>query len=174
MMREEGNWVQWDGVEKQEIPFADRPCDEIVPGLWMGGHDYFPGVGWPVVIEDEFIHVFSLYRRLGHGPSAGVPHDFLRLWDGKADAADLHRVREFADRVYRRYMASPRSSKILVRCQAGYNRSGLVVAFVLLRLGMDPVTAVDLIREKRGPWALCNAWFVSYIDEEWSRINDGK
>jgi hypothetical protein len=167
---DEGNWVPWDESDVKAIPYADRPYDEIVPGLWMGGHDYSPAA-WPVVVGDEFVHVFSLYRRLGHGPAVGVPHDFLRLWDGKADTGDLHRVREFADRIHDRYMASPRSSRILVRCQAGYNRSGLAVAFVLLRLGMDSVTAVDLIREKRGPHALCNAWFVSYIDDEWRRIH---
>lgn len=170
-MSDESNWVPWDEAQElPKIPYADRPYDEIIPGLWMGGHDYGPE-GSPVILGFEFDHVFSLYRRPGHGPAVGVPHDFLRLRDGKADAADLHRVREFADSVHRRYMASTRSSKILVRCQAGYNRSGLVVAFVLLRLGIDLVGAVDMIREKRGPHALCNAWFVSYINDEWSRIH---
>lgn len=170
-MSDEGNWIPWDEAQElPKIPYADRPCDEIIPGLWVGGHYYGPE-GSPVILGFEFDHVFSLHRRLGHGPAVGVLHDYLRLWDGKADAADLYRVREFADSVHRRYMASARSSKILVRCRAGYNRSGLVVAFVLLRLGMDPVTAVDLIREKRGLHALCNAWFVSYIDDEGARIH---
>lgn len=168
MSEEPGTWIPWDQVESPSIPYADRPCDEIIPGLWMGGHDY--GDGLPVVIWDEFVHVFSLYRRPGHGPAQGVPDDFLRLWDGKADAADLSRVRDFADRVHARYMSSARSSNILVRCHAGWNRSGLVVAFVLLRLGMDSMTAVDLIREKRGLHALCNAWFVVYICNEEARI----
>lgn len=180
MTREEGNWVPWDGTEAKEIPYADRPYDEIVPGLWMGGHDYGPE-GLPVVVGDEFDHVFSLYSRYGHGPDEGVPHDYMHLWDGLASEGDLDRVRNFAGRVHDTLMWFHQQDavdggrrKALVRCQAGYNRSGLVVAFVLLRSGMDPVTAVNLIREKRGPHALCNAWFVSYIDDEGARIHGSR
>lgn len=175
-MSDEGAWVPWDGVEEQAVPYADRPYDEIIPGLWMGGHDYGYG-GKPVVIGDEFDHVFSLYQRYGHGPDDDIPHESMRLWDGKADEEDLERVRGFADRVHDTLMWFHRQNasdggnrRVLVRCQAGYNRSGLVVAFVLLRSGMDAVTVVDLIREKRGPHALCNAWFVAYISEEEARI----
>lgn len=181
MTREEGNWVPWDGTEAKEIPYADRPYDEIVPGLWMGGHDYFPEVGWPVVIGDEFDHVFSLYARYGHGPSEPVPDEYMSLPDGKLGSTQLDRVRNFAGRVDDTLMLLHQQNALdggdrglLVRCQAGYNRSGLVVAFVLLRCGMDPVAVVDLIREKRGPHALCNAWFVSYIDDEGARIHGSR
>jgi hypothetical protein len=176
MTREEGNWVPWD-ASLPVVPYAERPYDEIVPGLWMGGHDYGFG-GHPVIVGDEFDHVFSLYSRHGYGPDEGVPHDYMRLWDGKADERDLNRVRDFAGKVHdtlmwfhQRNALDGGERKLLVRCQAGYNRSGLVVAFVLLRSGMDPVTVVDLIREKRGDYALCNAWFVAYISDEWGRIH---
>jgi protein-tyrosine phosphatase len=57
------------------------------------------------------------------------------------------------------------NKKVLVRCQAGYNRSGLVVALVLLRLGYTADDAIALIREKRSEHALCNELFVEYIQD---------
>jgi protein-tyrosine phosphatase len=51
----------------------------------------------------------------------------------------------------------------LVRCHAGYNRSGLVVAQTLIELGDDARDAVQLIRQRRSPWALHNELFVQYL-----------
>jgi protein-tyrosine phosphatase len=50
-----------------------------------------------------------------------------------------------------------------VRCQYGYNRSGLVIAQTLMELGMDAVSAIDLIRRRRSPWALHNLIFEQYL-----------
>jgi protein-tyrosine phosphatase len=41
--------------------------------------------------------------------------------------------------------------RVLVRCQAGVNRSGLVMALVLMLDGMDAHDAIALIRERRAP-----------------------
>jgi hypothetical protein len=175
MSEEQGAWVPWDDSVKP-VPYADRPYDEIIPGLWMGGHDYGPD-GSPVVIGNEFDHVFSLYQRHGHGPDEGIPHEYVRLSDGKLSEGALDRARDVAGKVHDTLMWFHRQNaldggdrKILVRCQAGYNRSGLIVGLVLLMSGMDAVSVVDLIREKRGGYALCNAWFVAYICDEEARI----
>lgn len=48
----------------------------------------------------------------------------------------------------------------------GYNRSGLLAAFILLRLGVKADDAIDLIRQRRSPFALCNAHFVDLIGVE--------
>lgn len=51
--------------------------------------------------------------------------------------------------------------KVLVTCQMGLNRSGLIVADTLLRTTtMSPVQAIRLIRSRRGPLALSNPAFV--------------
>ncbi|MFV2121828.1 hypothetical protein ACE14D_26715, partial [Streptomyces sp. Act-28] len=52
----------------------------------------------------------------------------------------------------------------LVRCFAGYNRSGLVVAHALHVLTGGPASEViALIRRRRSPWALHNRLFVRYL-----------
>lgn len=50
-----------------------------------------------------------------------------------------------------------------MRCDSGYNRSGLVTAQCLLELGQDAGAAVYLIRRRRSPWALNNGTFQQYL-----------
>jgi protein-tyrosine phosphatase len=51
------------------------------------------------------------------------------------------------------------------KCQAGLNRSSLVVALVLLKEGYSATDAIDLIRKKRSKYALFNTYFVDFIYE---------
>ena len=53
--------------------------------------------------------------------------------------------------------------RVLVRCQAGYNRSGLVVALALMRLGFTGQDAVARVRIARGPYALSNPHFLARL-----------
>jgi protein-tyrosine phosphatase len=53
--------------------------------------------------------------------------------------------------------------KVLVRCQAGINRSGLVVALAMLRMGWTADAAIARIREVRSPYALFNQSFTRYL-----------
>ena len=50
----------------------------------------------------------------------------------------------------------------LVTCFAGRNRSGLVAGLALAEIGLDPLRAISLIRERR-PRSLTNQWFVDLI-----------
>lgn len=52
--------------------------------------------------------------------------------------------------------------RVLVHCAAGYNRSSLVVAKVLMRRGLTATQAINLIRKVRKP-ALSNELFVQYL-----------
>lgn len=147
------------------VPFCESPWNEIVPNLWMGGHDYMPLPGQIVdaVVGDEFDLVVSLYERWGCGPDPGVGRRYLRIPDGQLTDEDMAGVRELADLTA---AAVQRGHRVLVRCQAGYNRSGLVTALTLLRLGHAAGEAVGLIRTRRSPFALCNETFVGYIHAE--------
>ena len=53
--------------------------------------------------------------------------------------------------------------RVLIRCQAGWNRSGLVMALTLIKDGYDPQAAINLIREKRVPEALSNRTFERWL-----------
>jgi protein-tyrosine phosphatase len=50
-----------------------------------------------------------------------------------------------------------------VHCQAGLNRSSLVIARALILSGMPSVAAIALIREKRSPACLSNPSFERWL-----------
>lgn len=139
------------------VPFARDPWNEIIPGLFQGGHDYAEG---GVIVRDEFDLVVSFYERTGHGPAAGVQHTFYRIPDGMLTANERADLEEIALNVG---IAIEAGRRVLVRCQAGYNRSGLVVALALILLGHTPDDAVRLIRRQRSPYALFNQNFLGYL-----------
>ena len=158
------------------IPYATTRWDEIVPNLYQGGHDYDPrygGAGYAhaVTVADEFRLVISLYNRgRGYGPAGGVEHVVHEIPDAELDADDLEALRGLASLAAESVMDG---HPTLVRCQAGYNRSGLVVGLALIQLGRTAAQAIALIRTRRSPFALCNPAFVDYLhDAATERINN--
>ena len=71
--------------------------------------------------------------------------------------AELEKIADYA------YLDWKAGKKCLVRCQAGINRSGLVVALILMRDGMSAEDAIALIRTRRSEYALENVHFVEYL-----------
>lgn len=63
--------------------------------------------------------------------------------------------------------AARAGASVLVTCNMGLNRSGIVIALALVQLGLRPAEAIDLIREKRrsvrGIAPLSNRWFVDRL-----------
>ena len=90
----------------------------------------------------EVIH--APFDDSGHGPT---PAEVQIAWRA-------------ARRVVRRLRTGKR---VLVTCAMGWNRSGLVVGFVLITLGLAPAQAIDVIRMARGPTALSNKHFVRLL-----------
>jgi protein-tyrosine phosphatase len=113
------------------------------------------------VVGDEFDLVVSLTARDGYGPAPGVEHVVARLADAVLDPHGEARVQELGALVA---SAVEDGRTVLVRCSGGLNRSGVVVAEALVRLGRPPDEAVDLVRAARGPWALTNPGFVAYLN----------
>lgn len=142
------------------MPLCATPWDEVVPGLWQGGHDVRSQSATACVVGDEFDLVVSLATRPGHGPADGVEHVVARLADAGVDAATAARLDELAS-VVADAVADGR--RVLVRCSGGLNRSGLVVGLALLRAGRTPAEAMALVRAARGPWALTNPGFVTHL-----------
>ncbi len=145
-----------------EVPSPRNRWDEIVPGLSMGGHEMRGrgGPAEPVVVRAEFEVVCSLHTSPGHGPSPGVEHHVLEIPDAPLSEEQLAEVRRM---VWLAHTSLAVGRSVLVRCHSGYNRSGLVVAGVLMLGGYGAEEAVALIREQRSPYALHNSTFVKYL-----------
>ncbi|MER5445956.1 dual specificity protein phosphatase family protein [Streptomyces sp. NPDC002766] len=148
--------------KQPDVPAPDGPWNEIVPGLWMGGHEFRGRTGQveTVVVRDEFDLVQTLLRLPGYGPDPGVEHHVWPIPDGPLDGTQLAGVIRLARAASE---ALDEGRKVLVRCYHGYNRSGLVVAHALVRRGHPAEEAIRLIRARRSPWALHNDLFVDYL-----------
>jgi hypothetical protein len=152
-------------VIRDEAPSWD--ASEILPGLFMGG-----------TADHDVVHV-AARRRYDFGRPR--PYDVvvtLYAWaqpvsweveelrygfgDGEIGGIDLGRVIRAAGWAWQRWRAGDR---VLIRCQAGLNRSGLVTALVLMCEDYTADDAIRLIRERRSPWALCNRSFADWLIE---------
>lgn len=137
---------------------------EILPGLWQGGTDDFDTVDFPKNFprlneRKQFDSVATLYAA-AQPMGWGVAERRFGFPDAELDEKYLPEIHSIADWVHGEWKSGKR---VLVRCQAGANRSGLVSALVLIREGMNAEQAIALIREKRFSYALFNQNFVTYL-----------
>lgn len=133
------------------VPLATKVGDFLGGELWHGGCiDGTPA---------DFDAIVSLYPWERHrvDPAKTVRIEFP-LFDeaGEVPEAD---VEWLADRV-EDFLADRK--RVLVHCQAGLNRSSLVVAKVLDKAGVGE-DLVEFIRERRSPACLCNADFAAWV-----------
>jgi len=146
------------------LPHQDL-YSEILPGLWQGGtHDFdtleFPKE-YPIwKTEKQFDSVATLYA-VAHPVGWGVAERRYGFPDSVLSAQDIPEIHSIADWAFEQWKSGKR---VLIRCQAGWNRSGLVMALVLIKHGLNPRDAISLIREKRSPHALCNQDFVNFLE----------
>lgn len=112
-----------------------------------------------------FDSVVCLY---GHANPIGyyVREQRFGIADAELDEESKPEIRQLADWLHSEWKSGKR---VAGKCQAGWNRSSLVVALVLLKEGYSAHEAINLIREKRSPNALCNQNFVSFINEVYER-----
>ena len=137
---------------------------EILTNLFMGGTD-----------DEDVIHIPArIYSRREDLPfdSIVTMYAWARPADwnvqefryGVPDASikdiDLNRLRQAVEFGYDRWKQGDR---LLVRCQAGLNRSGLVMALILIKDGFTPYQAIDLIRQRRTGIALFNENFANWL-----------
>lgn len=125
--------------------------------LWMGSA---PKCGtklreqWDVVVlcAMEYQLPASCFRGV---EVVGVPLD---------DAIPSREEIRLAQRAAAHVAAALRAGRrVLVTCWMGRNRSGLVVALALVRLGASPNVAIEMVRRARGEHALSNPAFVELI-----------
>jgi hypothetical protein len=134
-------------------PRIAAPWHEIVPGLWQGAGTTVPE-GFDIVLTCSR----SAARR--HPPREAA-HWQLLFRDGRR-VPDGDEIWVWAQRLNDELN---RGRRVLVRCKAGLNRSGLLVAATLVVRGASPDEAVARIRQCRGPRALNNRHFVRWLRE---------
>jgi protein-tyrosine phosphatase len=137
-----------------QFPFAK--WSEILPGLWQGGSR-----SWDVVERTSFDSVYTLYHEAA-GVGLGVKEIRYGIYDHDMTDFDPADLDVLVDNAHADWKAGKR---VLIRCQAGLNRSGLVMALVLIKDGHTPAEAIALIREQRGEAALCNPIFEQWLLE---------
>lgn len=151
-----------------EVDYPVNRFDEVSPNLWIGGHVMRGKYGGPRSVEvrreDGFDHVFSLYiDRHSRLPGNVKVHTIGEINDGMYPSPREEQIIEYlADNVV---FSTGGGWKVLVRCQAGYNRSGIVIARALMRMGDTAADAIAAVRKARGSDALCNPHFVKYLEQ---------
>lgn len=145
--------------------YADPLWSEVLDGLWQGGtHDLDVGkqLEVPMITIREFDTVITMYAYAN--PVDWFVKEFrYGVWD-----SDINKMntQELLDIVRVAHSDWKKGKKVLIRCQAGWNRSGLITALVLIRDGMDARKAIDLIRKTRSDSVLCNRSFEKFLIEQ--------
>ncbi len=138
---------------------------EILPALWQGGTEdddsiYHGQKRLPTISDPRpFDAVVSLCAYTQ--PVGWLTKEFRYAFaDGPVEPDVYEEVERIADWAYLEWKSG---SRVLIRCQAGLNRSGLVTGLVLLRDNLPIDEILKLIRSKRGPYALSNNHFMDYL-----------
>lgn len=142
----------------------DAPLISPVEGNLFQG-----GCKQGVELGDEFSTVVSLYPWERYDLAEGVERHEFQMYDSSEGVA-LESLVEASDAV----LNGLAKGKTLVHCQAGLNRSGLVAAFTLMRLGKTAQEAIDLLRKQRSKFVLCNKTFVKQLHELQHQFESGE
>jgi hypothetical protein len=158
-----------EGAQLKPIPRPPRfddgisldPANEIVPNLWVGRWDIRPAEAFAsgfevvVMLEDE--------RRDEVRPPAGGVFLAWPIEDSAETLPDEETLQAVVGLVGRSVRAG---RPTLITCLGGLNRSGLVAAIALRRLGRTADEALALVRAARGPYALGNELFEERLRRE--------
>lgn len=164
-----------DKARPDQTPYLPEDLwSEILPGLWVGGtgsNDEMFSMrsidAEPEITKKQFDTVITLY-------AWARPVDWfvkeIRFGIYDHDMSDFE-VAALQDLVSIAHKDWRNGDKVLIRCQAGINRSSLVAALVLIRDGMDAQSAIGLLRTERASAALRNSefekWLLAIDPQEW-------
>lgn len=139
------------------LPINATFMTEIAPNLWHGG------VETGLVLPEFVKHLLSLYQ----WEEYTVHHELLskktvEMYDSVDQGFD--QIEELAEWVNEARKTGP----VLVHCQAGLNRSSLVIAKALLLSGEVETgqQAIDRIRLARTVACLCNPAFEAWVRKQ--------
>jgi len=135
--------------ERIDVPLISHIADN----LWSGG--CIEGVKLPKYIDIVIsLYPWEKYRLHPHQVRTEITmHDH----DGMPDIDQLHQIADTVN-THRKD-----GKNVLVHCQAGLNRSGLVAGLALIKAGMTAENAIKLLRNQRCKAVLCNKTFRDFL-----------
>lgn len=155
-------------IDPNDVPLYS----EIAPGLWMGGTDDLDTVNRAVRLptvsdRSKFDAVVTLSAYTN--PVGWYVKEFrFCIPDAGLEPEHAQELEKIADWAHLQWKSG---GSVLIRCQAGMNRSGLVTALVLMRDQISAVKAIAMIRQKRSSDALSNTSFVNYLTTRNPRLD---
>jgi len=156
-----------------DVYYPTDVWSEVLPGLWLGGtasaDDMATALGGgsaygmpeTTVTKEKFDTVITLY-------AWAKPADWfvkemrLGVLDGDLEDFDWPGIRALVQTAHTDWKSGKR---VLIRCQAGINRSSLIMALVLVREGLSARKAIELMRKQRGQAVLANRHFVEWLTQ---------
>lgn len=108
-----------------------------------------------------FDYVFTFHKH--SSPMVGaveIRYFFEDDWNNGLPEHEFAKIRELADLAHAYWK---NGSNVLIRCQGGKNRSGLVAALVLVSSGKSPDEAIEQLRAKRTDDVLFNRHFEALV-----------
>lgn len=146
---------RWRGTAIHgNTPFDTTLISHIEGNLYVGGHEF------GMVLPKDIQHIVSLYPwgSWEPGPDHDLKsHEVYTMYDSLNQAMD--QIDEISDHAVECVLDGP----TLIHCQAGLNRSNLISAVVLHKMGRTIGEAIALLREKRSPAVLCNRAFEQWL-----------
>lgn len=135
-------------------PFDVPYISHVVGNIYQGG------CSTGLVLPTSIVNVISLYKweryLLHDGVNNFYEYTMYDSEDGIPEPYQLDGIIEVAEILVD-------EGPTLIHCQAGLNRSSLVAALLLVRLGYTGRSAIELLRERRSPAVLCNKAFERYV-----------
>lgn len=154
---------------RYDVYYPEDLWNEILPGLFLGGTDdadvvYEEAAGSRAdhkafITPQHFDTVVTMYAYAR--PVDWFVKEFrFGIYD--SDMKDFQ-TDELHDIVVAAHRDWKKGKRVLVRCQAGINRSGLVMALILIREGHSATEAINLMRTTRGEAVLSNKHFENWL-----------
>lgn len=144
---------------------------EIIENLFMGGTDdndviHLPANPYTSRDDLPFDSIVTMYA-WARPADWKVQEYRYGVPDARISDMDLSRLRQTVNWGFKQWK---KGDRVLVRCQAGLNRSGLVTALILMKLGLSPEEAIKTIRKNRADIALFNEHYVRWLMSEGERF----
>lgn len=153
-----------------EVEWPNAEYHEIIPRLFIGGHLWHEngitrgGKHSTIFSDQSWDYVVSAYVTEDEASWPQCDQRLVLFADTESGLGDETwlKIGSVVDQIVSRWR---QGQKVLIRCQAGYNRSGMIMSLVLMRLGMPADKAIYQLRWRRGRDVLTNRVFEKYVRE---------